>query len=130
MLGTVAARRGVARRRIRRKADALKALAWAWRAAKHARDQIEAGELPPLDLPPVPDVPLSAEHGVRIALQLRLFTCRVRASVRQTWLAAHGIERDVVIGVTAPGDFKAHAWLEGDPPHGRAGYLELLRRPA
>src|SRR3954468_23724247 len=118
---------GIVTARVRQRADAVRALAWAWRAANQARTQIEAGELPPLALPPVPKVPLSAEHGVRIALQPRLFTCLVRASVRQTWLSAHGIERDVVIGVTAPGEFKAHAWLDGDPPHGRTGYLELLR---
>jgi hypothetical protein len=116
--------------KLRQRVAALRALAWAWRAALDARRQVAAGELPPLDLPPVPKVPLSAEYGVHLALQPRLFTCLVRASVRQAWLSGHGVARDLVIGVTEPGEFKAHAWLEGDPPHGQAGYLELLRRPA
>lgn len=33
----------------------------------------------------------------------------------QAWEAAHGRRRDLVVGITGPDGFRAHAWLEGDP---------------
>ena len=53
-------------------------------------------------------------------LRRRGDTCLVRAIVAQTWEAAHGRRRDVIIGVTAPGEFRAHAWLDDERPDGRA----------
>jgi hypothetical protein len=35
--------------------------------------------------------------------------------VLQAWDAAHGRSRDLVIGITGPDGFRAHAWLDGDP---------------
>lgn len=68
---------------------------------------------------------------MRAVLRRRSDTCLVRATVRQAWHAAHGVHRDLVIGVTAPGrGFQAHAWLDGDPPCHSEGFHELLRRPA
>jgi hypothetical protein len=52
---------------------------------------------------------------VRGALRRQRESCLVNAIVRQAWEAAHGQRRDLVIGTTAPDDFRAHAWLEGDP---------------
>jgi hypothetical protein len=95
-----------------------------------ARRRVAAGGLPPFELPKAPAVPLSAGYGVELALRPPVFTCLVRASVRQAWFAAHGVARDLVIGVTTPDDFKAHAWLEGDDPRASTGYSELYRRPA
>lgn len=115
--------------RIRRRAAALRALAWALHAAVVARRRVAAGGLPPFELPAPPRVPLAAGGGVRIALRPALFTCLVRATVLQAWYSAHGIRRDLVIGVTSPRDFTAHAWLDGDP-HAGDGYAELMRRPA
>jgi Transglutaminase-like superfamily len=67
---------------------------------------------------------------VRAALRRRGDTCLVNSIVLQSWYAAHGEPRDLIVGVTEPGDaFKAHAWLEGDSPHGDGPFLELLRRP-
>ena len=87
--------------------------------------------MPPLDLPRVPQLPESAVWGVHAALRPRLFTCLVRASVRQSWHAAHGWHRDLIIGVTAPGpNFEAHAWLDGDDPSAAGAYHELTRRAA
>jgi hypothetical protein len=55
----------------------------------------------------------------------------VRSIVEQAWLAAHGEPRDLIIGVTEPGEaFSAHAWLDGEHPHGDERFFELLRRPA
>ena len=95
-----------------------------------ARRRVADGDLPPFDLPPVPRVPASSAGGVLLALRPRLFTCLVRASVRQAWLSAHGVRRDLIIGVTSPRDFSAHAWLDGDPPVAGARYTELTRLPA
>jgi hypothetical protein len=105
----------------------------AWWAARSVNDLRR--NPPGLDgsdaLPTVPDLPASAMLGVRLALRLLRPTCLVRATVLQAWYCAHGEERDLVIGVTAPSKgFAAHAWLEGDPPCHSAGFEELTRRPA
>lgn len=116
---------------IRRRVGTLQAGAWALRAALAARREVRAGRMPPYALPPVPPVPESSVGMVQAVLAPRLFTCLVRASVRQAWHAAHGWRRDLIIGVRAPGeDFGAHAWLEGDHSHSVAGYHELTRRSA
>jgi hypothetical protein len=55
-------------------------------------------------------------------------TCLEQAFVLQRWLAAHGEEREVVIGVSAPGEaFGAHAWVDGEPDRYRASVHELTR---
>jgi hypothetical protein len=41
-------------------------------------------------------------------------TCLVNSIVLQAWEAAHGRRRDLVVGITGPDRFRAHAWLEGD----------------
>ena len=57
-------------------------------------------------------------------------TCLERATVLQAWDAAHDRPRELIIGVTSPRKgFRAHAWLEGDPPCHEEGFTELLRRP-
>jgi hypothetical protein len=51
--------------------------------------------------------------------------------VLQAWDTAHGRCRDLVVGITAPGQgFRAHAWLDGDPPSTSEGFRELHRRSA
>lgn len=82
-------------------------------------------------LPPVPDLPESAERGIAISLRLLRPTCLVGAMVRQAWYLSQGDPRDLVIGVSAPSKgFAAHAWLEGDPPCHSKGFHELVRRSA
>jgi Transglutaminase-like superfamily len=67
---------------------------------------------------------------VHAALRRRGDTCLVRSIVLQAWLGAHGDAPDLIIGVKAPGEeFGAHAWLEGEPPHGDGPFHELLRLP-
>jgi len=66
---------------------------------------------------------------VAAVLARRPASCLERALVLQRWDAAHGRPRDVVIGVTSPADFSAHAWLDGDPA-GAGPFQELLRLPA
>ena len=65
--------------------------------------------------PPPPPLPAEAERGLRGALQQWRESCLVNAIVLQAWEAAHGRRRDLVIGITGPDAFSAHAWLEGDP---------------
>lgn len=58
-------------------------------------------------------------------------TCLERAAVLQTWLAAHGVAVDVVVGVNrAGGAVQAHAWIDGNLPAADVGrYREIHRIP-
>ena len=94
------------------------------RGAPRPRQQELA--LPALSEPP--SLPPSSARGVRVVLRNRPNSCLERALVLQRWEAAQGYPRDVVIGVTAPDDFKAHAWLDGDPSES-GEFAELLRAP-
>jgi hypothetical protein len=107
----------------------LRAAFWTVRAARRARRQLRAG-LTEVDLPRAPRLPSSAERGVTHMLWRRAEPCLVSATVRQAWYAAQGLPRDLVIGVTSPrAGFRAHAWLDGDPPCHEERYHELVRRP-
>ena len=111
-----------------RVADA-RAAGWATRALLRARRQLRKGGVDALAVPPPPALPRDAWRGVNAIVGRVDPTCLERAAVRQRWYAAHGDERDLVIGVTSPsGGFKAHAWLEGD--EAAAEYHELTRRKA
>jgi Transglutaminase-like superfamily len=91
----------------------LRAGWWAYRCLRNVRRRLAAGE-PGICVPP-PRLPAAAVRGVEAVLRRARPTCLEAALVRQRWLAAHGVLRDVVVGVTAPSDgFRAHAWLE-DP---------------
>ena len=62
---------------------------------------------------------------------LRTAWWTLRVSRRARAQLAAGGPRELVIGVTSPRNgFRAHAWLEGDPPCHSEGYDELLRRGA
>lgn len=109
--------------------EALVAAWWSWRAAGGVRKQLRGGRLDDVVVPPPPAPAHAARRGVGGALRLRRATCLESALVRQAWLNARGIRRDVVIGVTPPSEgFGAHAWLEGESPAG--GFGELTRMPA
>jgi hypothetical protein len=89
----------------------LRAAWWAHRALRATRRRLAAGEMEVTAFAP-PALPASAARGVEALLRRSTPTCLEAALVRQRWLSAHGVIRDVVIGVTAPSDgFKAHAWL-------------------
>lgn len=102
---------------------------WTVRALRATRRALRDG---PLDAVVVAPPPAGAHAtGVALALRLSRDSCLVRALVRQRYLAARGDRRDLVVGVTAPGEaFGAHAWLAGDDEDGRPEHVELLRRPA
>jgi hypothetical protein len=61
-------------------------------------------------------------------LRRRGATCLERSLLLQSWYAAQGVERDVIIGVTARADgFQAHAWLDGEPDEEGTPFHELHR---
>lgn len=106
------------------------ALRWTRAALRQVRRDLDAGGLDGLSPVRVPQLSPDLERAVLGVLRLSRETCLVKAVVRQSWYAAHGDERTLVIGVTPPGDdFEAHAWLDGDDPAGSNGYTELVRRP-
>lgn len=54
-------------------------------------------------------------------------SCLERALILQAWYANLGHQRDVVIGITSPDAFSAHAWLDGEPLCHDHDFYEILR---
>lgn len=104
---------------------------WARHAARRTERTLRRQGLDrALELRPPPALPYEAERGVRAALRRTEDTCLVESIVLQCWYKAHGRPRDLIVGVTEPGEeFRAHAWLEGDEPQSEP-FHELLRLPA
>lgn len=106
----------------------LRGAAWANRALRDVRSELVAGRLTVIALRPPPDRSGRGARGVKAILRLRSHSCLESAIVRQTWLAAQEIHRDVVIGVSSPSrGFVAHAWLEGDDDVAASHFCELTR---
>jgi hypothetical protein len=62
---------------------------------------------------PPRSLPTGARRGVEAVLRRTSPTCLERSLVLQTWLAAHAVPCEVVIGVAKQGsEVKAHAWLD------------------
>jgi hypothetical protein len=99
---------------------------WAALAVRRVRRDLRARPVAEIRLPDPPRAPgRRGEPGVRLVLRQLEPSCLERALVLQRWLASRGDRREVVIGVTAPGaDFRAHAWLDGEPPR---EYREIAR---
>ena len=109
----------------------LRAAAWTVRALTSARRQLRRRDIRDLRVPPPPPVGPAAARGVGAILRRNPGTCLTRASVRQAWHAAQGHPRDIVIGVKREdGDFRAHAWLDGDPEDTSDEFQELTRQAA
>jgi hypothetical protein len=109
-------------------ADARAAL-WAWRAVRGARAQLRDGAVRDVRLPAPPPVARRAERAVRRVLSRLEPSCLEGALVRQRWLAAHGVARDVVVGTegASRGPFAAHAWLDGEAQPDGHRFVEILR---
>jgi hypothetical protein len=108
----------------------LRGAVWAARSIRSA-GRVHMSAPFPAQLPAVPALPPTARRGVEATLRVARAKCLVRAIVLQAWLLAHGDERDLVIGVTRPGDsFAAHAWLDGDEQCHPTPFHELTRHPA
>lgn len=110
----------------------LRAALWARRALSQARRGLRQDGVGGVLVSSPPPLPESARRGVLAVLRRRPSTCLERSLVLQRWHAAHGMPREVVIGVSGTGQqFKAHAWLDGVPDsHDGDLFRELLRLPA
>ena len=108
----------------------LRAAWWAFRTASRTRRLLtERGLDAAVASPPPPALPVEAGRGVRAALRRRRESCLVNSIVLQAWEAAHGCDRDLVIGITGPNGFRAHAWLEGDPHADDSGVAAFELNP-
>ncbi len=113
-------------------ANILAAL-WALRALRAARREISSDGLGAAEaIPAAPSAaPAAAVRGVRAVLSRLNASCLERAMLLQAWYRAHGEDRELVVGVTAPGGkFRAHAWIAGEGSHDEQEFVELARRPA
>lgn len=117
-------------RRLRRlDRPTLRAAWWALWALVRVRRSLRRHGIEGYSVPEPPVLPDHAGRGVLAVLRRWDHTCLERSLVLQRWEAAHGSEREVIIGVMGPSsDFKAHAWLEGEPQEGV--FEELMRLPA
>ena len=93
----------------------LRAAGWTavslWRARRVLRADGVTGRIP---FPP--PLPVGAARGMLAVLRRADPTCLERATVLQTWLAAHRQPVEIVVGVAAEGgDVTAHAWIEPGP---------------
>jgi hypothetical protein len=115
-------------RRPPRVAD-LQAAIWAWQALHSARQQLQGGAVRGVRVPEPSPLPIAASRAVRVVLTARKASCLERALLHQRWLAAHGIERDVVVGTRggAGDEFCAHAWVDGTPQGTDRRFVEMIR---
>jgi hypothetical protein len=121
------------RRRVSRRLNPFVwvAAAWALLALRSAKRQLADRRLDHVVVRRPPPLPSDTRRAVVTLLRRRHATCLLEALVLQRWDAARGQPRDLVIGVTAPGDgFLAHAWLDGDVPCHDQQFVELVRRGA
>jgi len=101
---------------------------WTGQALTMVRCQLASGGLEQVELPG--PGPAFMARDVEATLDGTSASCLERALVRQRFYAAHGWPRDLVIGVSPPGqNFHAHAWLAGDF-RAEDALPEILRRPA
>jgi Transglutaminase-like superfamily len=100
---------------------------WALRSRQRARRRLRRGPFGDVGLEPPPTLPAPAVRGVTAVLRYRRVSCLERSLIMQRWLAAQGERRDVVIGITGVTEFRAHAWLDGDPEAPSVPFEELAR---
>jgi hypothetical protein len=113
----------------RRPAAVIRTVVWAFRAVPAVQRALARRRFTAGDVPIPPSAPEGAEIALNAVLRVRRAKCLTRSIVRQQWLAAQGDLRELVIGVTGSHpEFRAHAWLVGDPAWTASGYTEILRR--
>jgi hypothetical protein len=107
-----------------------RAAVWTVGALRDVRRALAVERVTDVRLTAPPKLPPRAISGVEGVLSRRPNTCLMRALVLQAWYRGQGDEREVVIGVTAPkSGFRAHAWIEGEPPCHDEKFVELTRWP-
>jgi hypothetical protein len=107
----------------------LRAAWWTLASLRAARKALSTQVLADILVGRPPRLPADAVRGVHAVLRRTPSTCLERALVLQRWLVEHGVERDVIVGVTGREDFRAHAWLEGESVDERFHELTRLRPP-
>lgn len=106
----------------------LRAAVWAALSLRRARRDLKRRGTAATVAPP-PPLPAGARRGVEYVLRRTAPTCLERSLVLQTWLTAHDVPCEVVVGVSRSGGaVAAHAWLdvESADPVARQ-YLEIHR---
>lgn len=104
---------------------------WAHRSLRSARSALARDGVQAAVPPPTPALSAGARRGVEFVLRRTEPTCLERSLVLQTWLAAHDVPCEVVIGVSKTGgEVKAHAWLDIEAGDAVARtYTEIHRLP-
>ena len=105
----------------------LRAAGWAALAVRSARRQLRGRPVHAVRVPDPPALPRRAERGVNAVLRRLEPSCLERSLVLQRWLAAQGEQRTVVVGVSSPREFRAHAWLDGEPLPAGTEFHEIAR---
>ncbi|MGH9273487.1 MAG: lasso peptide biosynthesis B2 protein [Acidimicrobiales bacterium] len=104
-----------------------RAMRWALSGLRSVRRQLRDAPVNRVHVRPPRRRAAVAERSVRWMLRQRHASCLERALVLQAWYSGQGTPREVVIGVTSPEDFQAHAWLDGDAKCHEARFAEILR---
>jgi len=105
----------------------LRAALWTMISLRRARRLLKAEGLR-ARIPPPPRLPIGATRGVFAVLRRTDPTCLERATVLQTWLAAHDHPVDIVVGVRSDGGkMAAHAWIDGRQGRDNTGFNEIVR---
>jgi hypothetical protein len=107
----------------------LRAAWWAVTALRSTRIALRTRRIADIVVRRPPPLPPHAARGVEAVLRRVSSTCLERALVLQRWLSEHGLEKDVIVGVTGRQDFRAHAWLEGETVDAQFQELTRLRPP-
>ena len=110
--------------------DDVRAALWTFKSLKSIRRQLSRGRVDQLEVPSPAAIPATASRGLYGVLRRWHGSCLERALLLQAWYGTHGNPRDVVIGVTGPLEFSAHAWLDGEARCHDEGFREILRVPA
>lgn len=108
----------------------VRAAAWAAVSLRRARRVLRSRGVT-ARIPFPPRLPIGATRGVLAVLRRTEPTCLERAVVLQTWLAAHDLPVEIVIGIAREDDaVVAHAWIEqGVRPSEGDRYREIHRIP-
>lgn len=105
----------------------LRAALWTIISLRRARRRLKVEGLK-ARIPPPPRLPIGATRGVHAILRRTDPTCLERATVLQTWLAAHNYPVDIIVGVRLDGGkMAAHAWIDGSQVTNHAGFNEIVR---
>lgn len=106
----------------------LRAAFWTARACRTTRKALPVSGVNTVVDPPA-SLPVGSRRGVDAVLRRLSPTCLERSLVQQRWLASHGVDAEVVIGVhRESSDFKAHAWLDHETNSALLAQYSIIHR--